>query len=148
MSAASSFFYIAKSEATALTCVLNHGSHCHPSVALLAPLVTVGGRIVSAAEVRAQVEDTLNVDAGDVRCGERTYPDVFSLSRPRWVLLVSRMENQGGTRTKWAHIWVPSQWLLTRGFLITCPAKQEPFRIKLRPLMGEPVDGTSLCSFW
>ena len=66
-----------------LTCVLNHGSHCHASVALLAPLVTAGGRIVSAAEVGAQVEDTLDVDSGDVRCGDRTYPDVCSLSRPR-----------------------------------------------------------------
>ena len=34
------------------------------------------------------------------------------------------------------------------GFLITCPAKQEPFRTKLRPLMGERVNGTSLWSFW
>ena len=86
----------------ALTCVLNHGSHCHPSVASLAPLVIVGGRIVSATEVRARVEDTLDVNAGawDVRCGDRTYPDVCSLFRQRRVLLASRMENQGGTRTK------------------------------------------------
>jgi len=66
-----------------LTCVLNHGSHCHPSVASLAPLVIVGGRIVSAEEVGAWVEDTLDVNAWDVRCGDRTYPDVFNLSRPR-----------------------------------------------------------------
>jgi len=66
-----------------LTCVLNHVSHCHPPVALLAPLVTVGGRIVLAAEVGARVEDTLDVDAEDVRCGDKTYPDVFILSRPR-----------------------------------------------------------------
>jgi len=68
-----------------LTCVLNHGSHCHPSVPSLAPLVTAGGRIVSATEVGARVEDTLDVNAGawDVRCGGRTYPDVCSLSRPR-----------------------------------------------------------------
>ena len=45
--------------------------------------MTAGGRIVLAAEVRAQVEDTLNVDAGDVGCGDRTYPDVCSLARPR-----------------------------------------------------------------
>jgi len=64
---AASILYTANSEATALTCVSNHGSHCHPSVALLAPLVTAGGRIVSAAEVRARMKDTLNVDAGDVR---------------------------------------------------------------------------------
>ena len=51
----------------ALTCVLNHGSHCHPSVALLAPLVIAEGRIVSAAEVQARVEDTLDVNAVDVR---------------------------------------------------------------------------------
>ena len=40
---------------------------------------------MSAAEVRARVEDTLGVNAGawDVRCGDRTYPDVCSLSRPR-----------------------------------------------------------------
>jgi len=40
---------------------------------------------MSAAEVRAQVEDTLDVNAGawDVRCGGRTYPDVCNLSRPR-----------------------------------------------------------------
>ena len=66
-----------------MTCVLNHGSHCHPSVALLAPLVIAGGRIVSATEVGARIEDTLDVDAGDVRCEDRTYPDVCSLSRPR-----------------------------------------------------------------
>ena len=63
--------------------LLNHGSHCHSSVASLAPLVTAGGRIVSAAEVGTQVKDTLDVNAGDVRCGDRTYPDVFILSRPR-----------------------------------------------------------------
>ena len=45
--------------------------------------MTAGGRIVSAAEVRARVEDTLDVNAEDVRCGDRTYPDVCSLSRPR-----------------------------------------------------------------
>ena len=28
------------------------------------------------------------------------------------------------------------------GFLITCPAKQEHFRTKLRPLMGKQVDRT------
>jgi len=69
---------------------------------LLAPLVIAGGRIVSAEEVRAQVKDTLDVNAGawDVRCGGMTYPDVFILFRPRRVLLASRMENQGGTRTK------------------------------------------------
>ena len=57
---------------------------------------------MSAAEVRARVEDILDVNAGawDVRCGGRTYPDVCNLSRPRGVLLVSRMENQGGTRPK------------------------------------------------
>ena len=66
-----------------MTCVLNHGSHCHPSAASLAPLVIVGGRIVSAEEVGARVEDILDVDAGDVGCGDRTYPDICSLSRPR-----------------------------------------------------------------
>jgi len=47
--------------------------------------VTAGGRIVSAAEVGAQVEDTLGVNAGalDVICKDRAYPDVCSLSRPR-----------------------------------------------------------------
>ena len=45
--------------------------------------MTVGGRIVSAVEVGAQVKDTLDVNAEDVRCGDRTYPDVLSLSRPR-----------------------------------------------------------------
>jgi len=58
----------------------NHGSHCHPSVP---SLVIAGGRIVSAEEVGAWVEDTLDVNAWDVRCGDRTYTDVFSLSRPR-----------------------------------------------------------------
>ena len=43
----------------------------------------IGGRIVSATEVGAGVEDTLDVNAWDVRCGDRTYTDVFSLSRPR-----------------------------------------------------------------
>jgi len=38
---------------------------------------------MSAAEVRAQVEDTLDVNAGDVRCGDRIYPDDYGLSRPR-----------------------------------------------------------------
>ena len=40
---------------------------------------------MSAAEVGAQVKDTLDVNAGawDVRCGGRTYPDVCSLSRPK-----------------------------------------------------------------
>ena len=66
-----------------MTCVLNHESHCHPSAPSLAPLVIVGGRIVSAEEVGARVEDILDVNAGDVRCGDRTYPDVCSLSRPR-----------------------------------------------------------------
>jgi len=61
----------------------NHGSHCHPSVVSLAPLVIAGSRIVSAAEVGTQVKDTLDVNAWDVRCGDRTYTDVFSLSRPR-----------------------------------------------------------------
>ena len=55
---------------------------------------------MSATEVGAQVEDILDVNARDVRCGDRIYPDVCSLPRPRGVLLASRMENQGGTRTK------------------------------------------------
>ena len=38
---------------------------------------------MSAAEVEARVEDTLDVNAGDVRCEDRTYPDVYGLSRPR-----------------------------------------------------------------
>ena len=38
---------------------------------------------MSAAEVGARIEDTLDVDAGDVRCEDRTYPDVCSLSRPK-----------------------------------------------------------------
>ena len=48
------------------------------------------------------MEGTLDVNAGawDVRCGDRTYPDVCSLFRLRRVLLASRMENQGGARTK------------------------------------------------
>ena len=40
------------------------------------------------------------------------------------------LENQGGTKTKWAHIRVLSWWLLTSGFLITCPPKREPFHTK------------------
>jgi len=35
---------------------------------------------VSATEVRARVEDLLDVDTVDVRCGDMTYPDVCSLS--------------------------------------------------------------------
>ena len=62
------------------------------------------------------------------------------------------LENQGGTRTKWAPIQVPSWWLLTSGLLITCPLKRKPFRTKLQPLMGEQVNGTieerGLSSFW
>jgi len=40
---------------------------------------------MSATEVQAQVEDTLGVNVGtlDVRCEDRAYPDVCSLSRPR-----------------------------------------------------------------
>ena len=49
-----------------------------------------------------RVEGALDVDAGawDVRCGDRTYPDVCSLLEPRTVLLTSRMGNQGGSRPK------------------------------------------------
>ena len=45
--------------------------------------MTAGGRIVSAVEVGAQVKDTLDVNVVDVRYGDKTYPDVLSLSRPR-----------------------------------------------------------------
>jgi len=73
-------FYTENSLVIAFTYVLNHRLHCHPSAT---SLVIAGRRIVSAAEVGARVEDTLDVNAGDVRCEDRTYPDVCSLSRPR-----------------------------------------------------------------
>ena len=107
-------FCTANSSATVFTCVLNHGSHCHPSAA---SLVIAGGRIVSATATRARVEDTLGVDAGswDVRYGDRTYPDVCSLSRQRWVFLASRksrgnqnkMSTHTGAKLMVTHKWIP-----------------------------------------
>ena len=54
-----------------------------------------------------QVEGTLDIDVGawDVRCEDRTYPDICSLPELRLVLLTFRMGNQEENKPKWAHIY-------------------------------------------
>ena len=53
------------------------------------------------------MEGTLDVDVGawDVRCEDRTYPHICSLSELRLVLLTFRMGNQEENKPKWAHIY-------------------------------------------
>ena len=62
--------------------------------------MTAEGIIVSATEVRAQVKDTLDINIGNIRYRDRTYPDICSLPELRSVLLTSRIGNQGGSRPK------------------------------------------------
>ena len=58
----------------------------------------------NTTEAWAWVEDALDVNTGawNVRCGDRTYPDVCTFPELRWVLLSSRMGNKRGSRPKYS----------------------------------------------